>query len=160
MNSFWKKVELFFDKLIVPALLVLLVIVIADIFFTEMKYQYEAQFLYAEVLVVAVFVGDLSFKFKRAASLKGFIREEWLEIIAIIPFFWVFRLVETVVRVGELVQEIIHIFARGTRLARFFAAFGLVGSRHEVFKKFLRKLTRSERFDRAAEFFKHPEEHD
>ncbi len=154
----WSRVERFFDLMIVPALLVLVVIVVADIFFTDFKYTYETYFFYADVLVISIFVGDLSFKFKRAKNWKGFLRREWLEILAVIPFFWIFRLVDSVVRVGELLQEIVHLVARGGRLMRLFAALGLVTSRHERFSEFLRKVTGTDRFEDAAEFFKHPYE--
>jgi len=156
MKEFWKRIEILFDKLIVPALVVLLIIVVADIFFTEFKYKHEIYFLYADIAVITVFVGDLSFKFKRAKNWQGFLKKEWLEILAVIPFFWIFRLVESVVRVGELLQEIIHLVARGGRFVRLFAALGLTSSRHERFSEFLRKITGTDRFEDTAEFFKHP----
>lgn len=158
MNSFWEKLELFFDRMIAPALIILLIIVIFDIFLTELKYAYENYFLYADILVISIFLGDLSFKFKHASNIKGFLSKEWLEILAIIPFFWIFRLVESIVRIGELLQEIIHLFARGGRLVRFFAVFSFTGSRHQRFERFMKKLTGSDRFKEAANFFKHPEE--
>lgn len=160
MTDIWKKIEAFFDTMIVPALLVILVIVVADVFFTDFKYQHETYFFYADLFVIGVFVGDLSFKFKRAASWKGFLRKEWLEIIAVFPFFWIFRLIESVARIGELVQEIIHLIARGGRFARLFAALGLVGTRENRFSAFLERLTGSEKFKDAAKFFRHPLEHD
>ena len=159
MKEIWEHVENFFDKMIVPALIVLLIYVIVDVFFTDFKYSYENYFFYADMFIISIFVGDLSFKFKRAASWKGFLRREWLEIIAIIPFFWIFRLVESIARVGELVQEIIHIVTRGGRLARLLAALGLVGTRDNRFANFVRKITGSERFEEAAKFFSHPKEH-
>lgn len=160
MNKYWRKLESFFDMMIVPALLVLLVYVVVDVFFTDFKYAYETQFFYADLFVISVFLGDLSFKFKRATSWKGFLKREWLEILAITPFFWVFRLIEGIARVGELVQEIIHIATRGGRLARLFAAIGLVGTRSNRFTNFVRKITGSDRFEEASKFFQHPKEHD
>ncbi len=158
MRRFWARLEWFFDKMIVPALLVLLVIVIADIFFTGFKYEYERYFLYADLVVLSIFVGDLSFKFRRAASWGGFLRREWLEIIAVMPFFWIFRLLEGAIRIGELAQEILHLIARGGRFARLFAAFSVVVPRHERFAKFLSKVTRTERFEEAVKFYRHPDE--
>lgn len=158
MEEFWKNLEKFFDRMIVPALLVLIVIVVADVFFTDYKYVYEQQFFYADLFVIFVFVGDLSFKFKHAKSTKKFFRHEWLEILAVIPFFWVFRLIESVARVGELVQEIVHLVTRGGRIARLFAALGLAGTRENRFKQFLNKIFRSDRFEKAASFFRHPDE--
>ena len=158
MRPFSKKLEWFFDKMIVPALLVLLVIVIVDVFYTGLKYEYSTEFLAADLFVLFVFAGDLSFKFRRAASWQGFLRREWLEILAVIPFFWVFRLIESVARIGELVQEIIHLVARGSRLARLFAVFGLVGTRHNRFQDFLKRISKSDRFHEAAKFFQHPHE--
>jgi len=158
MNDFWRKVELFFDKLIAPALILLLFYVIVDVFFTEFKYRHEPYFLFLDLTIISVFVGDLSFKFKRAANWKGFLKDEWLEILAIVPFFWIFRFIESVVRVGELAQEIIHLFARGGRLVRLFAAFGLTGTRSKRFADFIERVTRSRRFEEASKFFRHPNE--
>lgn len=158
MHNFGKKAEHFFDRMITPALLLLVLIVVTDIFFTEIKYAYENYFLLMDLTVIFIFLGDLTFKFERARNWKGFLKHEWIEILAIIPFFWIFRLLESVVRVGELVQEIIHLITRGGRLTRLFAVFSFTGLRSEQFKEFLKKVTRSERFERAADFFKHPNE--
>lgn len=155
-RGFWKNLELFFDKLIIPALLVLLVIVIADLFFNDFKYEYENYFLYADLVVLFIFVGDLSFKFKKAKSFANFLSREWLEIIAVIPFFWIFRLIETIARVGELVQEIIHLVARGGRFFRLFAAINVALPRHERFREFMGKIPVLRKLEHWAEVFKHP----
>lgn len=160
MSGFWKKVEWFFDKMIVPALFLILAIVVADLFFTEFKYEYERYFLYADLLVIGTFLGDLSFKFRRAASWKGFLKREWMEIIAIMPFFWIFRLVESIVRIGELVQEILHLIARGGRFMRLAAVFNISVSRHERFADFLERIVDIERFEEAVYFYRHPHEDD
>ncbi len=154
----WSALERFFDKMILPALLVLVFIVIADVFFTDFKYEYEIYFLYADLAVLSIFVGDLSFKFKRAKSWEGFLRREWLEVIAVLPFFWIFRLLDSVIRLGELAQEILHLLARSGRFVRLFAAFGVVTSRHKRFSDFVEKITRTNRFEEATKFYKHPEE--
>lgn len=158
MNSVFKRVERFFDRMIVPALLLLVVIVVADLFFTEFKYEHEAYFFYMDLVVLGVFVGDLSFKFHEAKNWEGFLKNEWLEIIAVTPFFWIFRLVESVVRIGEIVQEVLHLFARGGRFARLFAAFSVTNSRNERFANFVKMITGSERFEKAADFYRHPRE--
>lgn len=62
--------------MIVPALLVLMAIIVADLFFTEIKYEYEHYFFYADLGVIPVFLGDLSFKFKRATTWKEFLKHE------------------------------------------------------------------------------------
>lgn len=155
----FRELENFFDRMILPALMVLLVIVIADLFFTGYKYQYETYFLMADLAVLLVFIGDLSFKFRRAASWEGFLKEEWLEIIAVMPFFWIFRIIEGVVRLGELAQEVLHLIARSGRFVRLFAAFNIAtGARDQRFRNFLKRLTGSERFDDASRFYRHPDD--
>lgn len=160
MKRFWRRLEWGFDKLIVPALLVLIVIVVADVFFTDFKYQYESYFLYADLAVLFVFVGDLSFKFKRARSWGSFLRREWLEIIAVMPFFWIFRLLENVIRLGELAQEILHLVARGGRFVRLFAALKINIARHERFRSFVEKITGVKISEKTAKFYSHPEDED
>lgn len=159
MNIVFRKLESFFDRMIVPALLVLILIIVADIFFTEFKYSYERYFFYADLFVLGVFVGDLSFKLRAASTFEGFLKDEWLEIIAVVPFFWIFRLLESVVRIGEIIQEILHLVARGGRFARLFAAFNISASRDDRFAMFLRKITRTDWFDEAAKFYRHPKEY-
>src|SRR3989338_7990931 len=94
MRLWLHKVEKFVDRIIPPLLVVLLLIIIADIFFAEQFEPYHLYVDYFDALLIAVFVADLAFKFHRVRKVPKFIRKYWIEIIATIPFFLIFRFTE------------------------------------------------------------------
>ncbi len=148
------------DFLVVPALLVVLVIVVVELFFTEIAHHYDVWINMADTAVIAVFAIDLSFKWRRATEWEGFVRKHWLEIIAITPFFYVFRVFELVwvASTAEIGQETAHLAegARSGRLTQFFRS--AEATRSARFGRFIRFFSRAPRFAKAAEFFKHPGE--
>ncbi len=87
-------VEKLVDRAIPPLLLLLLVIIIGDIFFAEKFEPYHSYVDYFDAFLISVFVVDLAFKFHRVRKVPKFIRTYWIEIIATIPFFLVFRFIE------------------------------------------------------------------
>ena len=94
MKKWLHKLEVFVDKLIPLLLLVLILIVVGEFIFHEFMVE---NMLYVEIIdgfIIFVFILDLIFKYKRSKNLPNFIRASWLEIIAIFPFFLVFRLFE------------------------------------------------------------------
>ena len=165
MGRLQKKLELFFDKMIVPALLMLLVIVVADLFFHDFKVEYKNYFNYGHYFIYFVFLGDLSFRFKKAKTFSEFLHKEWIEILAITPFFYVFRVIESIVRLGELGQELLHLLSRSSRFARLasrttrlFAGVETLKTRDERFRDFLNRIPLIHRLEKWAELFKHPDE--
>lgn len=94
MRIWLHKVEKLVDRIIPPLLLVLLAIIIADIFFAEEFEPYHLYVDYFDAFLIAVFVADLAFKFHRVRKVPKFIRKYWIEILATIPFFLIFRFVE------------------------------------------------------------------
>ncbi len=116
MKKWAHKVEHFIDKTIPYLVLVLLVIIIISFFFHETALRYHIQIEKIDMLVVAVFIADLVFKFIRVRKIKKFIRLYWIDILAVFPFYLVVRLVEEVYlvfRLSETVQEtqpLIHIW--------------------------------------------------
>ncbi len=160
MHPYLEKIEHVADALVVPALLVVLVIVVLELFFTETAHHYDAWINFADLMVILVFAVDLSFKFHRASTWEGFLKGHWLEIIAITPLFYFFRIVE-VLRIpsaAELGQEGAHL-AEGARSGRFTAMFrSSEMARSTRFGRFVRFFSRAPRFAKAAEFFKHPKE--
>lgn len=161
MHPYLKKIEKVTDALIVPALLAIFAIVILELFFTDTAHHYHSIIAVADNIVISIFVIDVLFKFHRASTWEGFLRNHWLEVIAIMPFFIVFRLVEGIfiaVDIIDLGQHTAHLAegARSSRLTGFFRSSEL--GRSTRFGRFLRAFSRSPRFAKAAEFFKHPDE--
>lgn len=155
-----EKTEKVVDKMIVPALLAVLVIVVLELFFTETAHHYDELINMADLAVIGIFAVDLSFKYHDASTKEGFLRSHWLEIMAITPLFLVFRVFETlrVFSSAEIGQEAAHLAegARSGRFSNFFRSSEL--ARSSRFGRFVRVITRSPRFAKAAEFFRHPNE--
>ena len=161
MRPFFEKVEKTADALIVPALLVVAVILTLELFFTDLAHDYHSLINYADYMIIGIFATDLSFKLYRASTWKGFLKNHWLEIIAIMPFFMVFRFFEFLrfLSTAELGQEAAHL-AEGTRSGRLTEFFRTSeAARSSRFTRFIRPISRSPRLAEAADFFKHPDEH-
>lgn len=160
MHPFLEKTEKVVDKMIVPALFAVLVIVVLELFFTETAHHYDEWINMADMAIIGLFAVDLSFKYHDASTKEGFLRSHWLEILAITPLFLVFRVVEVlrILSSAELGQEVAHL-AEGARSGRFSGFFrSSEMARSSRFSRFVRVLTRSPRFAKAAEFFRHPDE--
>ncbi len=153
MKKWVHKIELFVDK-IIPVLLVILIgIIVIELWFHVF---FEKYFLVIEVLdwfIVSVFVVDLLFKYVRSKKIGLFLKTSWLDILAVFPFFLLFRFIEGLVTAGETIsglQKIVHAsvevekefgftLKEGERIAK-------EGARTERFAKFLRPFGRSFRF--------------
>ena len=162
MHPYLEKIEELFDALIVPALVAVLGIVVLEVFFTETAHHLHSWIKIADTLVITIFVGDLGFKLYRATNWEGFLRNHWLEVVAIMPFFLVFRIIEGIFIATDLIdlgQHTAHLAegARSGRFTRFFRSPEL--ARSTRFGRFIRALSRMPRFAKAAEFYKHPSEH-
>jgi hypothetical protein len=158
MENLLALLERWADKLIGPALIVILTVIVLEIFFPKFAHDYHTAILVADYAAIGVFVVDLSFKFKRAASWEGFIKEYWLEILAISPVFVVVRVFESLafLTAGDLAQDTIHLITRSERFAAL--AGGSELTRSARMSSLVRGIARTPRFAKAAEFFKHPDE--
>lgn len=161
MKSVLKRVERAADMLIAPALVLVFFIITAELFFTEVAHEYHDWINLLDYAVIGVFAVDLSFKSYRASTWEGFLKKHWLEIIAILPFFMVFRVVEFLTvptQAADLGQDAAHL-AEGARSGRFAELFrSTEATRSTRFSRFLRAFSRSPRLAKAADFFKHPDE--
>lgn len=160
MRSWLKKVELVADKLIVPALVAVFFIVVVELFFHDFAQSIHSQIVVLDYVVITIFVVDLSFKVYRASTWKGFLKSHWLEILAVMPFFVVFRLVEGIfiaTDIVEISQHTAHL-AEGARSGRFAELFrGSELTRSSRFASVIKAVSRTPRFAKAAKFFESPE---
>ena len=88
------KIEVVVDRLIPPVLAALLVVIAGELFFSHQFEWYKHYADFFDGFVILLFATDLGFKYARVHRLPTFARKYWLEIIATIPFFLIFRLLE------------------------------------------------------------------
>lgn len=150
MKAWIKKAEDITDKTIPLMLVLLLVLIVIEIFFHELAEQYHVYILIADYVVIFVFVVDLVLKYNRIRHVERFLKECWLDILAVFPFFLLFRAVEAAAGVfshgfGEglkTTQHILHegleLEKEGSKLTRF--------SKSTRFVKYARPLFRLPRF--------------
>ena len=147
-----KSLERIIDKLIPPALLVLLVILILEFFFSHDVEPYHIYIEILDFLIISIFVIDLIFKYNKTKNIPLFFKKYWLEIIAVIPFFLVFRALEGLARIFGLVEETARegqkVLHTGLEISKEFSRAGFEAeevvrlNRGERFARFLRPLAR------------------
>lgn len=93
-DNWYHKLERFVDHIIPYSVLVLLLMIIAEVGFTPYVEPYHKYVLALDYLIVCLFVLDLVFKYNRVRTFKDFLRKYWLDIIAVFPFFLLFRVYE------------------------------------------------------------------
>lgn len=102
MKEWVHKVELAIDWLIPWCIFVLLGIIISEIFFYGFAERIHLIIVVLDYFVLSIFIFDLYFKYMRIRNIKNFVRECWLDILAVFPFFLLFRMVERFVVLAEL----------------------------------------------------------
>jgi len=151
------KFEIFVDKSIPYLLGILFLIIIGEIFFHEFMVKYHTFVQIIDWIIIAFFAIDLGFKYNRMRNFPKFLKSSWLEIIAIFPFFLVFRFFEKAIElfgIGESVisqtQKVVHVSTEVEReigtVSKEAEATARYGSRSSRFSRFLRPLARSVRF--------------
>lgn len=165
MEGFWHKIEVFVDRIIPIAILVLLVVIILELVFHEQVEPYHIYIELADGIVIFIFVIDLIFKYIKVKDIPNFIRYYWLDILVVFPFFLIFRLAEglgAILRLGEAVGEaqvILHegleIEKEGTRIIREIERGGKL-SRSRLALRFLRPILRSPRLLKVISVFQKP----
>ena len=151
MHSFWEKVEHYNARLITPALVVLLAIIIYELFLHSENHTVELVVKIADALVITVFVIDLIFLAKKAKSVKFFFKNYWLDLIAVFPFVLFFNFIESAYRIViaterlTLGQAILHetveaskstkVLTKSARLVRIGARLLRIVTKSRLFMK-------------------------
>lgn len=158
MRSWAHKVEAVVDKIIPLALAALLAAITVEILWPGAAEEYQALIQWTDRGVITVFALDVFFKFKRARSVPHFLRTSWVDIIAIFPFFLIFRffegllgligLSETAARSQQIIHAGIEVekeaelaLKEGSRFARELSE----ATRAERLSRFLEPIARSTR---------------
>ncbi|MBU0535345.1 MAG: hypothetical protein KKE20_00100 [Nanoarchaeota archaeon] len=166
MEKFWHKLELFIDWIIPYSLVLLFVLVIAELAFHSYVEHYLIYINLADYAIIAIFVADLIFKYFKIRRIPTFLRKYWLDIIAVFPFFLIFRLFEGVILAmgtSQLIkqpQAILHggielLEKEGARIVRAAEQAGKV-SRTRLLFRFLRPIQRLPRFLKIFPYFEKP----
>ncbi|MEK6856926.1 MAG: hypothetical protein AABX49_02840 [Nanoarchaeota archaeon] len=154
MHPLLKKLEHFTDRIIPYLLVVLGIVLIMEFFFKNVAQKYYLYINFADAVIIFFFVLDLAFKFNRVRKLKLFLRKYWLDIIAVFPFFLLFRLFEEVFVLFRLSPELsegqkfFHIGLETEKLAKEEVALREIAE--------LQKETRLARTQLVGRYFKLP----
>jgi hypothetical protein len=123
MHPFFHWLERAVDRSI-PFLIILLgIVLVLDLTHLVDFHAFEPWTSIFDGFIVAVFIVDLIFKWLRVRNVLKFLRHYWIDIIAVFPFFLIFRAVTYVgefFRAGEEAQRILHeaVLLRETRLLK------------------------------------------
>jgi len=95
------KLEVWVDRITAPLLAAFLILIIGEFFFSQQFEFYNTYADWFDGVVVAVLAVDLWFKYERVRKLRAFLKKYWLQIIAALPFFLAFRLLEFISLISE-----------------------------------------------------------
>ncbi len=166
MSRFLYISEVFVDKSIPYILILLLFVIILDVFYPERFEHYGFLINIFDLFVVFVFALDLAFKYRRMKILHqhGFIRKYWLDIVAVFPFYLVFRIFEEGIIItkfteGEKMElflsDAIKLEREGTELVSKIEKSGSI-SRTRLIGRFFRSILQIPRFLKVIHLFEKP----
>ena len=164
-----RKTELFVDKFI-PYLLVLLIfIIVIELFFHNIAEQYRYHINLLDGFIVLVFLLDLYFKYQQTKNIPTFVKKYWLEILAVFPFYLVFRFIETTLgflEVSGLIKQGQNIVHSGLEVEKEVAVIGRevveaeklekIGARSRALARTFRTISRTPRLIAATQFYEEP----
>lgn len=153
------------DKAIPYLLVLLLVLIVLEVFYHSLIEHYLLWVDVADYVIIGFFLVDIGFKWRRAKDFKQFLKTSWLDILAVVPFYLIFRLFEEIVvisRVGETLgtgQKILHegleVEKEVTKVASEVEKSGKI-SRTRLFVRFIKPLQRTPRFLKAFAIYEKP----
>lgn len=121
----FRLVETLIDRLVQIMIIALAIVIILDnpLWTLVDLGAYETEVFIFDSIIIAIFVFDLIFKWFHVRRLVPFIKNYWLEIIAVFPFYLGFRIlifVSEFAKAGEEAQRILHefVFFQDTRILR------------------------------------------
>lgn len=160
MYKYLEKFEDLIDKLILPSLIAVFFIVVIGLFFRDFYSRYKTTIAILDNIVISIFVIDLGFKVYRAKEWENFLREHWIEVVAVMPAFIFYRIIEGLFIAIEYVEKSQHVahLLEGLRSGRFAVFFkGGELTRSERLARFIRPISRSPRLAKATNFYESPE---
>ncbi len=94
MNKYLEKLEIITHKVIPYLLIILAIIIILDnpLWIIYETSNFETSFIVFDIIIIFFFSVDLIFKWFRVKNARIFIELYWIDIIAVLPFYLVFRI--------------------------------------------------------------------
>ena len=89
------KAEKLVDRVIPLLLLGFLALIAIETFFSKDAERFKHEIDIFDTALIGILAADLYFKYQRIKSVPKFIAKYWLQIMAVIPFFLVFRILES-----------------------------------------------------------------
>ena len=166
MNKRLHNVEVIVDMLIPYCVLALMTLIFTELFFYEFAHYYEGYIRIVDVVILSFFWCDLIFKYIRVRNVPKFFRTYLIDIIAVFPFFLLFRLFEGVAMLltetfsqGQLLfHEGIEVERIGSRLLHH-VFHGQKLERSYLMYRFLKPTLRLPRLLKVIPYFEKPTGH-
>lgn len=151
MHHFWEKVEKINGKLIPPALVLLLGIIIFELFVHTENLTVELIIKIADYVIISIFVVDLTFLAVKARGVKFFFKNYWLDVIAVFPFVLFSRVVSFFAESGFTIgQAIFHESVEVSKIATKAERFTKIGRGLKLGARMVRLVTKTvPRFSRV-----------
>jgi len=149
MEPWLHRIEVIVDKAIPYLVLILLILIIGEFTHYSLIEENANAVLLIDYFIVIMFIVDLSFKYYRVKSAKIFVKKYWLDIIAVFPFFLLFRLFEEVLLFFRLSSELVEsqkVLHTGIEISRISRE---VSEEQRILRE-IQEATRLERTSRIA----------
>lgn len=152
MHEFWEKVEQYNSKLITPALVLLVGVIIVELFIHIENHAVELSVKIVDGVIIAIFIVDLILLARKSRDAKYFFRNYWLDIIAVFPFVIFFNLVNSLYRAIIITerlaigQALLHETVEVGREAKVLARGGKIARVIRIAARALRIVTKSRLF--------------
>jgi len=166
MKKWLKDLEIIVDKIIPYLILVLLAVIIIDLFFHNLAEQYKIQISLIDGFIILTFVIDLIYKYNRVRNFPKFVKEYWLEILAVLPFYLIFRVIETTIgflEISGVIKQGQNLFHSGVEVEREISLITKeaeeiekIGARTNKFARIFRTVERTPRLMTASKFYENP----
>lgn len=167
MHKLLKKLEIFVDKILPYLIILLLFVIVIDLFYHDIAEIYRFYIGVIDLIIVIAFIIDLAFKYNRVRNISSFVRTYWLEILAIFPFYLMFRALEVTIGFLELsgfIKQGQNLLHTGIEVEKEIALISReaeeverIGSRTRSIYRTVRTVSRAPRLFAAASFYEEPE---
>ncbi len=94
MKAWMHKAEKIVDDAIPVLLVVFLFVIGLELFFPKEIEPFKNHIDIFDTVLIGIFMSDLFFKYQRIHNFPKFMKKYWLQVIAVIPFYAVFRVME------------------------------------------------------------------
>lgn len=164
-KELYYKTELLVDRSIPYLVIFLLCLIISEFFFRKQTEPYSFYINLVDYFIVGVFCLDLIFKYLKVRKIPEFLKHHWIDILAVFPFFLIFRLFEEMYLISNLpalltqpptlLHESLVLEKEGIRLLRVTERLGQL-SRTRIIVSLIRPLQRLPRLLKIIPYFEKP----